>query len=306
MRPESRPTTTFPLVLTALTVSALSMAVDAVPKYSQDAFVFGTLLTVVFALVVANRANAMAGSRFRSVATLLLPTVFGAAIGMGVQAIVLADVGSSGTEAVRDLGGLVDTLSPTTWIASGVLLGGAPALLVALFLTLASRALRRLGGHDAFESFNVGFTGLAGIAAGFGVVLVDGIAVAPLFLVLFASALTILIAFVADGSRLRFIRRVYAGEERSFQIVDAESFAQDVSLASLVGNGDRSSVLVRTDAFGSYRGSASEPVALVASTESATVRPLLRRRVAAGALLGGMFTLLGLAAMAHDVATAWR
>jgi hypothetical protein len=296
----SGPTTTFSLVLVSVTIAVLSMSMDAVPRYSHDAFFAGIALTILLAVVVGRVVDALKNSPWRLVVSLVMPTVFGAVIGMVVQAIVLQDVGGSFAAAVRDLGGLIDTTEPVGWIAGGIILGGLPALIVAVFLLFAGRAIRKLAGHDASEGFGVVYTGGAGLIAGFGLVLVDGIAVPPLFIVAMLSSVSLLIAVLVDGSRVRFLRKVYAGNGDGYDIVPADRFANDPSLAPMVANAGSQSVLVRVEnKLGSYRAAAAAPIALVAETEYDTLRPLLRRRIAATAMLVAMFALGGLSALTH-------
>ncbi|MDF2692388.1 MAG: hypothetical protein K0S65_771 [Labilithrix sp.] len=293
------PTATFPLVLTALTVSVLSMSLDAVARYSHDAFFVGMGLTVILATLLGKLLTLLS-ARWRLAANLVLPTTLGALIGVVVQALVLRDVGTSWSHAVRDLGGLVDTTEPLPWIASGVVLGGVPALLVSVFLLLATRSIRRLAGHDASEGFGVAFTGFSGLIAAFGLMLVGGVAAPPLFFVVIASALTLLVTLIVDGSRIRFLRRVYAGQGGGFDIVPLSHFASDPSIVPMVANVNASAVLVRVASnIGSYRATAAEPIALVAETEVETLRPLVRRRAAAVAILVAMLFLAGSSALAH-------
>ena len=297
---KARPTTTFPLVLVAVTVSVLSMSLDAVARYSHDAFFAGILLTVMLAIVAGKVVDALEGSPYRIVPTVLLPTTFGAAIGMVVQVLVLKDVGTSMTNAVKDLGGLVDTTAPIPWVASGIVLGGVPALLVSVFLVLASRSLRRLVGHDASEGFSVAFTGFAGLLATFGLGLVDGIATPPLLFVAIARGYRTPRRDPRRRGPDRFLRKIYAGQTTGFDIVPAQRFADDPSLAPIVANAGSASVLVRFEGdIGSYRAAAAEPIASVASTEQEALRPLLRRRVAGAALLVAMAALVALSALTH-------
>ncbi len=298
-RSGSGPTVTFPLTLMAVTVAAVSMSLDGVPRYSDDAFFAGLALTVVLAVVAGETITAISAPALRLVATLLVPAASGAVIGMVVQALVLRDVGPSWASPVRDLGGLVDTTDPLPWIASGVALGGVPALGVSAFLVVASRALRRLSGHDAAEGFGVAFTGFAGLSAAAGLVFADGMALPPLLLVVLAAAITLVVALVVDGARLRFVRQVYAGQGAAFDIVPAGRFASASSLAPMIANTSAASVLVRVlHDLGPYRP-AAEPLALVGDTERETLRPVLRRRAAAAAMLVAMAALAGLAALAH-------
>jgi hypothetical protein len=298
---DSGPQATFPLVLVATTVAATAMHLDAVPKYSADAFFVGLGLAIGLAFVIGKLLGTVHTASSRAVIALFLPTGFGALIGMVVQALVLKDVGSTWATAVKDLGGLVDTTEPISWIASGIVLGGLPALLVSLFLLIAARALRKLTGHDASEGFSVAFTGAAGLIAAFGLVLADGLALPPVLVAGIAAGITLVVVLLVDGSRIRFLRRVYAGNDGAFDIVPAQRFAPDSSLAPIVADAGNASVLVRVDTrLDSYRGAAAAPVALLGDTEKATLRPLVRRRFAALAMLVAMMFLSGIAMLTHS------
>lgn len=286
------PDATFPLVLTALTVAVLAMSLDAVQRYSENAFGVGTLLTLILAVITGRIVRALAGTRLRLVVTLALPTLCGALIGVAVQAVVLHDLG--GRAALRDLGGAVDTTEPLAWLAAGTVLGGAPALLVAGFLVLASRAVRRIAGHDAFERFSVAFTGFAGVMASFGLFFADRFAAPPLCLAAIAAGAILAVAVGVDRARLRFLRRVYAGEERGFEIVPTERFRRDPSLAPLVEDADGAMVLVRLRG-GLYRSAAAEPIAILGADERETLRPVLRRCALALTMLTAM-SAFGIAA----------
>lgn len=294
---RTQPKTAFPLVLLAVTVAAISMSVDAVPRYSVDAFFVGLVMTALLSFLVGKLVDLIETSSVRLAVTLLAPTVLGGLVGVTVQTLVLSDARSLG---VRDLGGLVDTFHPIPWIASGVVLGGLPALVVTVFLVAASRAVRRVVGHDASEGFAVAYTGVAGVLAGVGLVLVDGIVIAPLVVVTSLAALAVIVALVIDGSRLSFLRRVYAAEDAGYSILPSDRFAHDPSIAPMIANAGAAAVLVKVSASSSYRAAAVEPLALVAESEAATVRPLIRRRVLASGMLVAMVLLGALSAVAHS------
>ncbi len=306
-RAPQKPRTTFPLVLCAVTLAVVAMHADAVMRYSTEAFWAGIVATMALATAVGVLLDRIHTPLARSAATILLPTVAGAIIGVVVQGLVLLAVRSMvGTDGepiiVRDLGGFVDTTEAATWLLGGVLLGAVPALVVCLFLGLAARALKRLVGNDASEGFTVAFTGAVGVVSGFALVLVDRTEAAPLLVVLAGSIVALLVALLVDGSRIAFVKRVFAGEDGAFEIVPQTRFADDRSLASLVSDAGTASVLVRVDRTpGSYRSAAAEPIALLGETEELTLRPLHRRRVAAGAMLGAMSVLGALAAAAHHL-----
>lgn len=288
------PRATFALVLVSIAIAAISLSMDEVERYSSGAFIGGLAGAVLCALGIGWVMNAVKDQVWRTLAVIALPTACGAALGVMVQAVVLADVGTGWDMAVKDLGGLIDTTRPIPWLMGGLVLGGLPALLVSGFLLLAARGLKKLVGHDAAEGFGVGYVGAAGILAGGGLFLVKGMAVPPLFLVAFTSAVTVLVALLIDGSRVSFLRKVYARQGEGFDIVPATHFAHDPTLAPMVAKAGTGAVLVRL-AKGEYRANAMQPVALVAESEAATLRPLLQRRFAGTAILLVTTTLAGLA-----------
>lgn len=295
---RSAPKATFALMLMAVAVASMSLSFDEVERYSPGGFMAGIGAAAALALVIGTILELVRDPLWRTFATVALPTGCGAAIGVMVQALVLARTGTGWEMAVKDLGGLVDTTNPVTWLMAGLILGGAPALAVTAFLLLAGRALKRLSGHDASEGFGVAFVGTAGIIAAFGLFVVKGMALVPLFLVTIASAITVLVAVLIDGSRIAFLRRVYARTGEGFDIVPAEQFKNDASLAPMVAAAGGGSVLVRLPKA-EYRAAAMEPIALVADTMEETLRPLLRRRRAAALVLFGTTLLTSFAAMLH-------
>jgi hypothetical protein len=289
------PRPTFPLALVSVTVAVLAMHTDMVAKYSLRAFWAGIAATLVLAIVVGRVMGALHG-RTRTVAALGLPTIGGAIVGMIVQAVVLDEVTDAGIIGVKDLGGIVDSTQPVSWIAAGTILGAVPALAVSIFLGLAARAMRRLVGNDASEGFGVAFTGFTGVLAAFGMVVAEPWELAPLLAVTILAGVGVMLAFLVDGARLRFLHHVFAGgAESTYEIVPAERFMHDASLAPMVAQAGAVSVLVRVDRrVGSYRSAAAEPIALLAETEEETTLPLRRRRIAATALVIAMAGLAGL------------
>jgi hypothetical protein len=143
------------------------------------------------------------------------------------------------------------------------------------------------------------FTGLAGLVSAFGLVVVDTWEAAPLVLTAVASFLALVVALLVDGARVRFLRRAWRGEGGAFEVMPAEAFASDASLAPLVANAGTGNVLVRVERRPDYRGAAATPIAFVGATEDGAIRPLRRRRVAAAAMLFAMGALGALAAIAH-------
>jgi len=184
------PRPTFPLALAAVTVAAVAMHADFVARYSLLAFWAGIFATLALALVVGHAVSVIRTPRGRIIASLLLPTAGGAVVGMIVQAVVLASVSSGDSlVALKDLGGLVESTEPVSWVLAGVVLGALPALAVSVFLVLAARALRRLVGNDAAEGFGVAFAGGAGLLAALSLAIVEPWAMLPLLAVILLAAL---------------------------------------------------------------------------------------------------------------------
>jgi hypothetical protein len=288
----------------------LALHADMVAKYSLAAFWVGVIAALLLAIGVGHAVSAIPGVRARFAAALLLPTLGGAIVGVLVQAAVLVAVRTDAL-MVRDFGGLVDSSEPVTWLLAGVVLGAMPALAISLFLVLAARALRRLVGNDAAEGFGVAFTGGAGLLAALGLVLVEPWELPPLVVVTALAGLSVLLAFLVDGARLRFLRHVWAGlagggqshARTAYEVVPAGQFVHDPSLAPIVTQAGAAHVLVRVDRrVGSYRDAAAEPIALLADTELATTRPLRRRRAAALALVAGMMSTGALALLLQAAA----
>jgi len=298
------PRATFPLVLTSVTVAVLALHLDVVVRYSETAFWVGVVLSAILAMMTGTIVTRTPAPRARLAFALALPAVFGAIIGMVVQACVLSEVGTGWHMAVRDLGGLVDTTQPIPWLLSGIVLGGVPAILVSVFLVVAGRALRRFVAHDAGERFAVPFTGATGVLGALGLACVDRNEAAPLVVVVALASISLLVAWLVDGSRMTLLREVFAGRDGAFEIVPRAAFAADPSLAPLVADATglgNTSVLVRVKKYGSYRAAAAEPIALVADTFEASVQPLRARRFAAAAMLGAMIALGVVASAAHGI-----
>lgn len=295
------PRLTFPLALMSVTIAVLAMHFDLISKYSLAAYWVGVFATVALAVLVGHVVSSIPGSRGRMVAALVLPTAGGAIIGVLIQAVVLSAVSDSyGTMAIKDLGGLVDSTEPVSWLGAGAILGALPALLVSGFSMLAARALRGVIGNDAAEGFGVAFTGCSGLLAAFGLIVVEPSELPPLFIVTALAGMSVLIAFLVDGARLRFLSEVWAGvtggadnhTRTAYEVVPATSFMHDPSLAPIVAKAGAVSVLVRLDRrVGSYRSAAAEPIAMLADTEQHTTLPLRRRRAVAITMIAGM--LLG-------------
>jgi hypothetical protein len=291
----------------SVTIAVLAMHGDLVAKYSLDAFWAGIAATAGLAVAIGHGVARIPAARTRMAAALVLPTIGGALVGVIVQAIVLVSLrDQGGAMAIKDLGGLVDSTEPISWLAAGLLLGALPALAVSAFLVLSARALRGLVGSDAAEGFNVAFTGGAGLLAAVGLVIVDPWELPPLLGVCVLASVSMLVSFLVDGARLRFLGEVWAGatggSERhvrsAYEVVPADRFMHDTALAPIVTKAGAVSVLVRVDRrVGSYRAAAAEPIALLADTEVATTRPLRRRRLAALAVLGAMAASGGLAVL---------
>ena len=294
------PRPTFPLALASVTVAVLAMHGDLVAKYSLEAFWVGVVTTAGLAVAVGRIVTTLPTPRSRMIAALALPTLGGALVGVVVQAIVLVALrGEGGAMAVKDLGGLIDSTEPVSWLAAGLLLGAFPALVVSAFLMLCARALRRLVGSDAAEGFNVVFTGGSGIVAALGMIFVEPWELPPLLGVCALASVSLLVSFLVDGARLRFLSEVWAGTasggtnhvRTAYDVVPADRFMHDASLAPMVTKAGAVSVLVRVDRrVASYRAAAAEPIALLADTELATTRPLRRRRAATIAVVAAMAT----------------
>lgn len=280
----SGPKPIFALVLVSVAIASWSLSMDEVERYSKAGFCIGVGLALFLSIVVGFVIESLTDPTHKKFASIVLPTFAGGAIGVVIQSIVLAEVGTGWVYAVKDLGGLIDTTRPVEWIAAGTFLGGVPALIVTGFVLLAARTLKKLAGHDAPESFGVAFVGIAGLISSGALFAVKGLAIAPLVLVACASIITVMIARLIDGSRVAFLNKVYAQQGEEYDVVPVDQFASDRALAPMVAGAKTGAVLVKVSK-GEYRASAMEPIALVGETREDTLRPLHRRRGAATLLL---------------------
>src|SRR5688572_11547844 len=112
------PRPTFALALVSVTVAVLAMHVDAIMRYSENAFFAGAIGALVLSIVVGKVVAAVPTASSRLLMSLLLPSAFGAMLGMIVQGIVLYDLLYL-TAPVYDLGGAIDTEHPGSWILAG-------------------------------------------------------------------------------------------------------------------------------------------------------------------------------------------
>ena len=178
--------------------------------------------------------------------------------------------------------------------------------MVSLFLGLAARAQKRLRALDASEKFTVGYTGIAGVLAAFGTLIVDTSESIPLFFGAVVAFGAVGVAILVDGARLRALRHAFAGTGGDYELVAVERF-QSHALTSLVEldtswSGERRErVLVRIDPRPDYRHAAAEPIALVGIDERTTCDPIARRRLGAGAMLAAMGTFGTLGAISHGL-----
>lgn len=295
-----RPTLTLPLALFATTITAYAMWVDGVAGFSRPAVYLGVLLAAGLSVVTGSVVARQRG-RSRVAAALLLPMLFGAMIGTVVQAAVLA----SGNPA-RDLNGLIATTEPLGWVAGGIPLGAVPAAVVAGFLLLAGRVVRRYAGFDASEAAAVVFGGGAGILAAVGLhVIADPTLRGTLLGAVAVAELAVLVALVTDVGRIRFLRGVYAGTT-GFDVVPAARFGSGATFTAplsspqagpLVANAGTACVLVRRPPPGGHGAAAGEPLGFLGNSEKATLAPLLRRRVVALVVLVVLTTVAGTATL---------
>jgi hypothetical protein len=307
------PRMTVPLVLASVTVATLAMWVDDVSRYSATAVHVGVGLAFGFGVVLDEVLCVLARRPGRRLlATILAPVTFGVVIGMAIQSVVLGEAGP----IVKDLGGRVSTDAPGPWIASGALLGGLPAFLVAGFVLIAARSLRRVRGLDASDDFGVTFLGACGVVAGLGLDFVDfqgafepyepyeradsvAGAALPLLGVTLVSFVMLLRALLADSARIRLVRRLYAGQISDVEVAPADRFADDPSLRRMVSDAREGAVVVRLHHNASYREGAAEALALVSETLEETLRPLIHRRLLSLVGLFLMGTFLAFVATHH-------
>lgn len=227
-------------------------------------------------------ARAQSSVKLRGLSWLLVPLA-GGLVGMGVQAIILA---RSPLERPILLAAGLSTFEPDRWILCGLPMGAIPALVATAVLGLAVRVVSPHGSADARERMTVPFAGACALFAtpALGLVRVAELPVVIMMLTLATAALVQVL--VSDRTRAAWLRRVFAGEETSFEVVSLAACPAACDLPAAVGAVFPRSAILKIDSDPTYRGAARAPYASTGETELDSTAPLRLRRLVVIALLG--------------------
>jgi hypothetical protein len=219
--------------------------------------------------------------RFRGVAWTIVPFA-GGVVGMIVQAVLCARAPADRPILLST--GLT-TYDPVRWILCGMPMGGTAALVAAGVLATALRVVAPAGNHDARERMTVPFAGACGLLAAGALAGAKLIEIPALIIVLLLAVGALVQVLVSDRARTRWLERIFAGEDASFEIVPLADCPGASDLPAAVGAVFPRAAIVRIEDDVAYRGAARTPFASTAATRHEAVLPLLRRRLMLVALL---------------------
>jgi hypothetical protein len=206
----------------------------------------------------------------------------GGLVGMIVQTVVY-DQSKLDRPILLSTG--LSTAEPLAWILSGLPLGGIPALFAMAVLGAALRVVAPMGAHDSRERMTVPFAGACALLAAGALAFATTIELPALMIVLVFAIAALVQVLVSDRGRMRWLDRVFAGEDTSFELVPLARYPNASDLPAAVATVFPSAAIVRIDETAAYRGSARTPFASTSSTLHEAVVPLLRRRLVLVALM---------------------
>lgn len=234
--------------------------------------------------------------RLRGVSWTLIP-VAGGIVGMIVQALLYVHAPSD-RPILLSTG--LSTYDPVRWILAGIPLGGTPALLAGAVLAAALRVVLPTGTQDARERMTVPFAGACALLAAGALAGASVVEIPALGIVLLLAVAALVQVLIADRARKRWLDRVFAGEDVSFEVVPLADCPGAGDLPAAVGAVVPRAAIVRVDGEAAYRGAAREPFASTAATPHEAVLPLVRRRL----MLIALIATTGVAASIAVVARA--
>ena len=280
---KSSPTVAFALVSALL--AALVMSAMETPVIDAGAYQIAVIVAAVVGFLAA-----IAAEKTGAVAVVGAGAVFG----MAIQALLFVRLPWGRTYFMTTD---ITTNDPLLWVAAGAPLGAIPAIGAAALHWVAMRASRTRGRpapQDAAERVLLPIAGAAAVLSGLALAFArtDAERIADLVIMLLACAALVEIVRV-DRARMRWLAEVFNDSDPTFGVLRLDAADHDLPL--VVGGVEPAVVLTRVAPMGSYRATAHERYAAAAFTAEATVRPLARRVVVAGALAASGPLCAGLA-----------
>lgn len=228
--------------------------------------------------------------------SLALVIAIGAIVGMAMQWLLLERVPSSRTYVLST--GLT-TAEPLSWVLAGAPLGALPAAAASAFLAVVQRLFADARAHDARERMLMPF---AAVCALLGALALGDAPSDELVLVVGVLALAVVSLaeiFVSDLARTRWLARVFAGGEASFEVVPLEDDLAASDLPMVVGAVTPRAVIVQVGEERGYRAAARTPLAATGATATEALAPVRRRRIA-------LLTVVALTSVSTVVALVGR
>lgn len=258
-------------------LALLFMRALGTPQLDADAYRVGVGIAAVAGVITAWVVRLLRPFPRHRRGSLLLVVLAGAVVGMAMQWVLLARIPSYRAYVLAS--GLT-TAEPIGWILAGAPLGAVPAAAAAGFLAGAQRLFANARAHDARERMLMPF---AGVCALLGSLSLGATQADELVLVAGVVALALLALgeiFFADLARTRWLRRVFAGGESSFEVVPLADDLESCDLPMVVGAVAPRAVIVHVGEECGYRAAARTPVAATGATAIDALAPVRRRRIA--------------------------
>ncbi len=262
-------------LLSGLLALAVMRAVDVpeldVTAYRAGGGLAGGLGALTGWLVVRLRERGVYG-RFSG----WLVPLAGSLVGVTVQALVLVD----GADDDFSFGGVeISALRSVTWVLCGIPVGALAALVVWGVLAFVPRLLSTPS-HDSAERLATPFAVGTALVGSLGLATASRMEL-PIVMGSTAVALAALVHIVlSDLARARWLRSVFSGEIRGFEVVPFKTFPSDKKGTSVVGGVVPRSVIVWSEGnLSGYRAAAKSVFATTGVDLNRATAPLRLRGV---------------------------
>jgi hypothetical protein len=277
LAPQREPPVAFAFGLFSGLLALLFMRALGTPQLDMDAYRMGVGIAAgAGGLTALGVGLVRPYPRFRR-ASLLFIVFVGALVGMAMQWILLVRAPSYRTYILST--GLT-TAEPSSWILAGGALGALPAAAAAGFFAGVQRLFANARAHDARERMMMPF---AAVCALLGSMALGAAQTDELLLVVGVITLAVIALaeiFVSDLLRARWLHRVFASGESSYEVVPFEGELDACDLPLVIGAVAPRAVIVQVGEERGYRAAARTPIAATGATETEALAPLRRRRIA--------------------------
>jgi hypothetical protein len=294
LAPTREPPIAFAFGLFSGLLALLFMRTLGTPQLDLDAYRIGVAIAAGAGIATAWVVRLLRPYPRYRWASVFLVVAVGAGVGMAMQWVLLARMPSYRTYV---LSSGFTTAEPISWILAGAPLGALPAAAAAGFLAGAQRLFANARAHDARERAFMPFAAICALLGAFALGGAEPAEVPLVAGVVVVALIALAEIFVADVLRTRWLRRVFASTEPSFEVVSLEGSPASSDLPLVVGAVIPRAVIVQVGEERGYRGAARTPIATTGATEVEALAPVRLRRMALLAVVG-VASLWSLAAFA--------